>query len=224
MCGRFTLFCEIETICLRFKAEKASVEIGPRYNIAPNNIVLAIVNGTKRQLKLFRWGLIPSWAKEAVIGHKMINARAETLATKPSFKKALRKQRCLILADGFYEWRKEGRNKWPVYYQLKSTELFAFAGLWDSWTSAAGDRIESCTIITTESNSLVAEIHDRMPVILASETEDYWLDSSITDSEEIITFLKPYPAELMQSHEVSRLVNSPAYDGPECIKPLTNPT
>ena len=186
MCGRFT-FIDIEDIRERFKTEP--INLKPNYNVAPTQNVPVILN---HQLSMFRWGLIPSWAKDPSIGHKMINARAETVDEKPSFKHSLQRKRCLIVADGFYEWKKEGATKRPHRITLKNKELFGFAGLWDTWKSPLGEIINSCTIITTTHNELMAEIHDRMPVILSRDSERVWLDQSIVDSGFLIIRLSAW--------------------------------
>jgi putative SOS response-associated peptidase YedK len=169
---------------------------------------------------LLRWGLIPSWAKDAAIGNRMINARAETVAEKPSFRRALQQRRCLILADGFYEWRQEGKKKTPLFITLASREPFAFAGLWETWRPPDGEAIHSCTIITTTPNALMESIHNRMPVILAREAETTWLDRTITEPEKLLPLLVPYPETLMDAYEVALTVNSPRNDSPACIAPI----
>ena len=168
------------------------------------------------------WGLIPSWATDPSIGNRMINARAETLTELPSFKPLVERRRCIIPADGFYEWRKEGKRKVPMWVHLKSREPFGLAGLWDVWRKPDGKRVESFTIITTEPNELVRPIHNRMPVILRPEDEEQWLDASRTPFAKARSLLKPYPEELMDAHDVSPIVNSAKYDGPECIRPVAD--
>lgn len=213
MCGRFTLI-DIEDIRERFKTEP--INLKPNYNVAPTQDVPVIIND---QLSMFRWGLIPFWAKDSTIGNKMINARAETVDEKPSFNHSLQRKRCLIVADGFYEWKKEGSTKRPHRITLKSKELFGFAGLWDTWKSPTGD-INSCTIITTTPNDLMAGIHNRMPVILSRDAEQIWLDQSVVESGFLKSLLVPYSAELMMAYEVSTLVNSVKNNGPECLEPV----
>ena len=176
-----------------------------------------ILNNGSNQLALFRWGLIPFWAKDPSIGHKMINARAETVDEKPSFKTCLQRKRCLIVADGFYEWKKEGSTKRPHRITLKNQELFGFAGLWDAWKSPTGEIVNSCSIITTTPNELMAPIHNRMPVILPREVESVWLDQSIVDSTFLKSLLVPYMADLMIAYEVSAFVNSVKNNGSECL-------
>ena len=221
MCGRFTLTTNLGAIAQRFGVARFLEEVGPRYNITPTQTVIVVNDDGTRHLRQMRWGLIPSWAKDPAIGNRMINARAETVATKPAFRVALRKRRCLIPADGFFEWTPAGRRKQPVYIALKNREPFGFAGLWEAWTSPEGQEITSCTIITTEANEILKPIHDRMPVILNHDAEAVWLDPTIQDSARLLPLLKPYPSEEMETYPVSTKVNSPANDGPECINPLT---
>jgi len=222
VCGRFTLTTNLGAIAKRFGVSRFLEEVGhaPRYNVAPTQTVIVVSDDGTRHLAEMRWGLIPSWAKDPAIGNRMINARAETVATKPAFRFALLKRRCVIPADGFYEWRPLGRRKQPVYIALKSREPFAFAGLWESWMSPEGEEVKSCTIITTEANELLKPIHDRMPVILTREAEAVWLDPTIEDPERVLCLLKPYPPDEIEVYPVSTKVNSPANDRPECIKPL----
>ncbi len=218
MCGRFTLASSAAEIEARYGV---SVPAGykPRYNVAPTQEILALLaDGRGRRLDVFRWGLIPHWAKDAKLAHKLINARAETLLEKPSFRDAVKKRRCLVIADGFYEWRetKQGR-KVPVYVRFKSQKPFGFAGLWEFWNSPEGQTIRTCTIVTTEPNELLKPIHNRMPVIVPRELEDFWLEPSPKTDKELERVLQPYAAEELELLEVSPLVNSPA--GPECIEP-----
>jgi putative SOS response-associated peptidase YedK len=220
MCGRFTLTTNLGAIAKRFGAARFLEEVGPRYNIAPTQTVIVVNDDATRHLTQMRWGLIPSWAKDPAIGNRMINARAETVATKPAFRNALRKRRCLIPADGFYEWQPVGRRKQPIYVALKGRDSFGFAGLWEAWTSPDGREIKTCAIITTEANKLLKPIHDRMPVILSKDAEKVWLDPTIQDPERLLPLLKPYPSEEMEIYQVSTRVNNPDRDGPECIRPL----
>jgi len=221
MCGRYTLAVDLDTLQAEFNLDSVPADLPPRYNIAPTQPVAVVLNNEGlRQLDAFRWGLIPFWAKDASIGNRMINARAETVAQKPSFKRPLQKQRCLILADGFYEWQKTPQGKIPTYIQLKDGRPFAFAGLWDSWTAPDGEAIPSCTIITTAPNALVAPIHNRMPVILLPDDLEAWLNPIEQSPQTLLSLLKPYPADEMRYHPVSKLVNSPANDLPECIQAL----
>ncbi len=191
----------------------------PRYNIAPLQPVLAIPNDGKNAATFFLWGLIPSWAKDPAIGSRLINARGETLAEKPAFRGAYKYKRCVIPADGFYEWKAQTgtKAKIPQYIRLKTRRPFALAGLWDEWHGADGTAIRTCTIVTTEPNSLMSTIHNRMPVILKREDVADWLDPAPRAAESLKRLLQPYPAELMESYPVSALVNSPANDRVECI-------
>jgi putative SOS response-associated peptidase YedK len=223
MCGRFTLTVELNELLKTFPwLTVPDVAAPPRYNVAPTQPVAVVANNHNTTLDFFTWGLIPSWAKDPTIGSRMINARAETLAEKPAFRAAYRRRRCLILADGFYEWRKEpgSKAKTPMYVQLKSGEPFGLAGLWEAWNSPHGDLILSCAIITTTPNELMKPIHDRMPVILPPEAYDEWLDPAEKQPEQVNGLLIPYPADHMQAHPVSTVVNSPANDVPECIEPV----
>lgn len=219
MCGRFTLI-DFEEIAERFQISDDSVELKPRYNIAPSQKVPVILNQDSNSLAFFQWGLIPSWAKDPAIGNKIINARVETIDEKPAFKSLLQQKRCLIPADGFYEWKGSGTLKRPYRIALKNNRLFSFAGLWDSWSSPTGEVINSCTVITTTSNKLLETIHTRMPVILTPEQEKLWLDPKITDIQFLKSLLQPFPSDLMSAYEVSKMVNSPKYDLPDCVEPF----
>ena len=222
MCGRYTLSISLAELQLRFAFPAADLEHPERYNIAPTQSVLTVVNqGRKHNLaEYMRWGLVPSWAKDISIGSRMINARAESIAEKPSFRRALQKRRCLVLSDGFYEWKGTGKNKQPMYIGLRSGEPFGMAGLWEAWKSPDGDWLHSCTIITTQSNALMEEIHNRMPVILPRESEPVWLDPGVDDPSRLTDLLQPYPADAMTARPVSGLVNNARNDFPECIAPL----
>ena len=218
MCGRFVLYSPAKTIIEEFRADKAALEYTPNYNIAPaQNIVIVKKDGT-RILTQCKWGLIPSWAKDPAIGCKTINARAETVATKPAFRSAFENQRCLVVADGFYEWRSEGKVKTPVYIRLKSGKPFGFAGLYSLWTSPKGDEICTCTIITTDANELLAPIHDRMPVIISKDNYDLWLDPGVRESKALLPLLACYPSDAIEFKQVSSLVNSPKNNSPDLIK------
>jgi putative SOS response-associated peptidase YedK len=195
----------------------------PRYNIAPTQEVLVIVRTPEhpdRQARLHRWGLIPSWAKDITIGNQLINAQAETAVSKPAFRVAFRKRRCLILADGFYEWRKENRHKQPFHIRLRDGRPFAFAGLWERWVGPEGKAIDSCTILTATPNELVRGLHHRMAVILPSNDYDLWLDPSVQEVERLQPLLRPFPTEEMTAYPVSTVVNNPRNDVPSCIEPL----
>ena len=214
MCGRFTLTVDPSDLQQQFGLkEPPPAELGPRFNIAPSQAVAVVANNKDRTLELFQWGLIPSWAKDPKIGNKLINARAETLAEKPSFRTALKRRRCLVLADGFYEWRKHGAGakapKTPMYVTMQDGKPFAFAGLWEVWQPPDGGLIKTCTIITTEPNALMAPIHNRMPAILRPGAYEDWLNPQLRDEHVLTHWLNPYPAELMKARPVSKLVNNP---------------
>ena len=221
MCGRYTLRTRLNQL-LQIYGAQSEVELTPRYNIAPTQDVAAIratADATSRELVLLHWGLIPSWAKDPKIGNRMINARGETVAEKPSFRAALKRRRCLVLADGFYEWRKEGKAKQPYYIHMKDEEPIAFAGLWEHWRGN-GLTIESCTIITTSANQLMSDLHDRMPVILSGNDINTWLDPQIEDADTLLPMLDPYPDNEMEAYPVSTLVNSAKNERSECVEPL----
>ena len=222
MCGRFTLTIDPADLRDAFPGLTFPESMAPRYNVAPSQLVAVVANNGKNAVEFFKWGLVPSWAKDSSIGHRMINARAESLAEKPSFRAAYKRRRCLILADGFYEWRAipGSKAKTPIYIRLKSGEPFAFAGLWEAWHPDQEDAILSCTIITTTPNALMGKIHDRMPVILKPEAYPLWLDPAEQTPDKLGRLLKPYPASHMAVFPVSRLVNDPKNDSPDCIKPV----
>jgi putative SOS response-associated peptidase YedK len=224
MCGRYTLALKEEILRQRFNVKEFDWKYIPRYNIAPSleNPVVLINEEKKRIMTLMRWGLIPHWAKDESIGNRMINARIETVAQKPSFRTSLRKRRCLVPADGYYEWKKPAKpgKRTPYRIVLKSREPFAFAGLWDVWINQIGQLTHSYTIITTEADELVGRIHPRMPVILRPENEDVWIDPSAESLADLKKALVPYPANLMEMYEVSPLVGSPNNDIEECIQPI----
>lgn len=216
MCGRFTLTIDINRVARAFNVAP-TLQTTARYNVAPTQEVVTVMRNGAAHLELLRWGLIPSWAKEESIGSKMINARAETLAEKPSFKRLLRGKRCLVVADGFYEWKQEHGGKVPMYITMKDHEPFAFAGLWDTWKNPEGELIRTCTIITTNPNDVVLPIHNRMPAILTPEAREEWLDPGLQDDNVLLHLLSPYPSEAMMARPVSRLVNNPRNDSPELI-------
>lgn len=221
MCGRYSLIADIQELARQFEFDGTGFENSPRYNVAPTQAVLTVTNRDERQGEYMRWGLIPSWAKDASIGNRMINARSETAAQKPSFRNALQRRRCLVLADGFYEWQKVGKGKRPMRIVLKSREPFAFAGLWETWRSPERENIHSCTIVTTKANDLLRPIHERMPVILPRQLDEFWLDGDVTNPAALTDVLSPYPEELMEVYEVSPLVNKAANDGAELIVPVS---
>ena len=220
MCGRYTLTSPIEVLAEEFGVTGPLPEVQPSYNVAPGREVAAVLTGSDggRRLEVLKWGLVPSWAKDPGIGYRMINARSETAAEKPSFRKAIKERRCLILADGFYEWRKVGNAKQPFHFKMEDARPFAFAGLWERW-ERDGQEIRSCTILTTEANDLVREVHERMPVILPPENYEAWLDPDTRDPSPLLPLLAPYPSGAMTAYPVSRAVNSPSNDGPMCVEP-----
>ncbi|MBK9425183.1 MAG: SOS response-associated peptidase [Bacteroidetes bacterium] len=222
MCGRFSLTKEEAEIEKRFQAKFYTNDLVKRYNVAPSQLSLVMTDAQPEKLQLFKWGLIPSWAKDKSIGYKMINARSETVFEKPSFKKLIKQRRCLVIADSFYEWQPlGGKKKQPFRIGLKSWDLFAFAGLWDEWADKeTGEIIPTFTILTTAANSLVSPIHDRMPVILEPEEEKRWLKKGIND-QEILELLSPFPESEMMVYPVSEQVNSPANDNPGIIEPVS---
>ena len=220
MCGRYTLRTPVETLAEEFGITGPLPEVPTRFNVAPTQEVAAVLEeDEQRKLEMLRWGLIPSWADDPAIGNRMINARSETAAQKPSFRSAFRKRRCLVLADGFYEWQKTASGKQPYYIRMGDGSPFAFAGLWESW-GKYGEEVRSCTILTTEANGLVGEIHHRMPVILPAEEYDLWLDPDMGEAEPLLDLLRPYPDDLMEAYPVSRFVNSPSNDSEQCVESL----
>ena len=225
MCGRYSLKTPADTLAKHFRLSKVP-SVAPRFNIAPSQPIAIIrTQGAKdnRECVLARWGLIPSWANFPGIGNKMINARAETVAEKPAFREALARSRCLVPADGYYEWQREGRmgqRKQPFYIRLRDGRPFAFAGLWEGWVGPDGTLVESCAILTTEPNESLTHIHDRMPVILAEAAYDQWLDPAIRQAQLLQPLLRPYPPEEMTAYPVSLRVNDPAHDDAACIAPL----
>ena len=198
MCGRYSLIADLRTLQGRFSFSEEFQAYGPYHNIAPTSRVLTVRGGESRRAETMRWGLVPSWARELSMGNRMFNARAETIAEKPAFRTALRRRRCLVLADGFYEWQKTPNGKRPIYITLASGEPFAFAGLWETWKDPSGTVMPSCTIITTTPNELIAPIHDRMPVILPKDAEALWLDENVQDPAVLTDLLRPYPADEMK--------------------------
>jgi putative SOS response-associated peptidase YedK len=226
MCGRFTLHASPEQIAAQFDVPPPE-QMADRYNIAPTQpvgIVRLDRSGTEREWALVHWGLIPSWSKDPSMGARMINARGETIVEKPAFRAALKRRRCLVPADGFYEWKRTGSSKQPYYIRLNDHKLFAFAGLWEIWSAPDGSEIESCTVITTEPNELMGSLHDRMPVILAAEDYAQWLgNGEDADSKEIDRLrhlIRPFAPDLMEAYPVSTRVNSPMQEGANLIAPL----
>ncbi len=219
MCGRYTLTVDASVLATLFDLEPLT-EIEPRYNIAPTQPVPIVRSGLDgaREWGWVRWGLIPSWAKDAKIGSRLINARAETAADKPAFRSAFKHRRCLVPTDGFFEWVTTGGGKQPHHIRFTDRRPFAFAGLWERWTPAGGDPIDSCTILTTRPNKLISDLHDRMPVILPPERFDDWISSGPLNPDGAEAMLLPFPAEGMEAVPVSTLVNSPKNDEPGCLE------
>jgi putative SOS response-associated peptidase YedK len=228
MCGRYILEDKKKTIFKRFKVNEPTWynqgSYSASYNIAPGFIVPVVTRNSPNELQLMKWGLVPSWAKDPNIGFKLINARAESIAQKPSFKESFLKRRCLIPASGFYEWKhlENSKNKIPYLFTLKKDQLISFAGIYDIWKDAEGKEIKTFTIITTEPNSLMQPIHNRMPVILKENDEDIWLDSN-SNSNILQTFLKPYDTSDMEAYTVSQEVNSPRNQGSNLIEKFKYP-
>jgi putative SOS response-associated peptidase YedK len=217
MCGRFTLRANPAAVREAFKLDETPV-IEPRYNVAPSQQVLAVRSEQGKTEPVFlRWGLIPSWAKDPKITFTLINARSETAAEKPSFRTAFKARRCLIPADGFYEWLKEGKAKKPMRFTLRDGRLFAFAGLWEKWVSPEGPVVQTCTILTTNSNELIRPLHERMPVVLDPACYHAWLDP-VTSAAELQSWLTPWPAGDMTMVPANQIVNSPRNEGPECLQ------
>jgi putative SOS response-associated peptidase YedK len=222
MCGRFTQTSSSSEIESAFDLTNVP-PLEPRYNIAPTQQVATILRSnpdSDREFKELRWGLIPSWAKDSKMGAKLINARAETVAQKPSFRSAFRHSRCLILADGFYEWHSLEDGKQPFYIQQIDRLPFAFAGLWTTWQPPDGETMNTCTIITTEANEIMQPIHNRMPVILESTNYDLWLDPTVQKSELLQPLLRPIAQDKLKTYPVSTKVNNPRHDSSECLKPI----
>jgi putative SOS response-associated peptidase YedK len=221
MCGRYTITADPTQLAERFNAAHPAELIQPRFNVAPTQSLPVLLNEGERQIQLLRWGLIPRWAKEPSNDYSMINARAETLEEKNTYRDAFRKRRCLVLADSFYEWQKtpDVKTKVPMRIMLKSGQPFAFAGLWETWKDhETGELIRSFTIITTTPNDLVEPIHNRMPAILLPELENEWINND-AGPDVWRDLLKPYPADLMTAYPVSKRVNSPANDDPSVLQP-----
>jgi putative SOS response-associated peptidase YedK len=210
MCGRFTLVTDPEKLMSRFQLQEIPLDLKPRYNIAPGQpIPVILADGGRRRIGQLRWGLVPSWAQDEKIGYKMINARAKTLQEKPAFRRLFERKRCIIPADGFYEWKQMDRGKQPMRITMRDGEPFAFAGLFDTWTSPNGQKLHTCTIITTQPNEVVADIHNRMQVILRQEDEVLWLERERFDPELLRSLLVPYEAGQMRAYPVSAIVWSP---------------
>ena len=223
MCGRFTQSNSLGDYQQRFGFQAGQPEFAPRFNLAPGQEALAVLAGEDgRRGEMLRWGLVPSWAKDERVGYKMINARAETVSAKPAYRGPFQRTRCLIPADGFFEWAPAPGGKRPYFLARKDGEPFALAGLWDQWTGPGGEKLRSFTIVTTQANRVVRPIHDRMPVMLSRGGEEAWLDRDASP-ETLAALLRPYAAQDMRAHAVSRRVNSPAGEGPELIEPVFVP-
>ena len=222
MCGRFTLTADPAELQDSFGGAIFPKKFAPRFNIAPSQPLLAIPNDGANTATFFIWGLIPMWAKDPSIGNRLINARGETVAEKPSFRGSFKYKRCLILADGFYEWKSnpDKKTKTPYFIHMKDRKPFAFAGLWDSWENPDGSSIKTCTIITTEPNELMSPIHNRMPVILHTRNYAKWLDTSPQTPENLLPLIQPFPADDMAAYPVSTLVNKPSNDSAELVVPV----
>ncbi|MCX5847682.1 MAG: SOS response-associated peptidase [Deltaproteobacteria bacterium] len=199
MCGRFVLISDLSIITEAFNIQEIACDYRPSTDILPSHTIAAVIHDGVNRLVQFRWGLIPSWAKDPSIGSRLINARAETLSEKPSFRNAFKKRRCLIIADGFYESLKEGKKKTPIYFRLKSGRPFGFAGLYEMWTSQEGQPVNTCTIITTEPNDLIQPIHNRMPVIVSKEKESLWIDPTVQNQMPLSSVLQTYPSAEMEA-------------------------
>jgi len=220
MCGRFALRTEAKSLAKQFQVTEAPT-IEARYNIAPTQSILAVkATPDGREMNWFKWGLVPSWAKDASMGARLINARSETVTEKPAFRDAFKRRRCLIPSDGFFEWQRIGSKKQPFFFHLKDGQPFGFAGLWDSWTGEDGKIIESCTILTTTANEVLAPVHDRMPVIVHVEDYELWLDEDMRTQKLLKDLLQPYPADEITSYPVSTLVNNIRRQGADLIEQL----
>ncbi|MCW8815032.1 MAG: SOS response-associated peptidase [Chlorobium sp.] len=220
MCGRFVLFIPLQDVAKEFQVSQLSFGFEPDYNIAPSRNVPLVIRKTDNRLILSRWGFVPVWADDPAIGNRMINARAETVTAKPAFKKAITSQRCIVPANGFYEWRKTGGKKQPVYIRLKSERLMAMAGIYNTWVSPSGETVNTFAIITTQPNELIKEIHNRMPVLLRPDQYEEWLQTEKLSPEALDAIFKPFPPEALEGHDVSPMMNAPANNSPENLEPL----
>jgi putative SOS response-associated peptidase YedK len=220
MCGRYRM-TRADKLAQQFEIleEEIDVELAPRYNVAPGQMVAAVRQDRERpvrKLSTLKWGLVPMWAKDPKVGYKMLNARSESIADKPAYREAFKSRRCLIPADGFYEWKTEGKAKQPFHFGMKDDGIFALAGIWERWKDPKGSMLETCSILTTSPNALREGIHDRMPVIVRPEDYDLWLDPGFKNTEGLSDLLKPYDASQMKRYAVSTRVNSVKFDDPEC--------
>jgi putative SOS response-associated peptidase YedK len=221
MCGRFAL-AHVAGFWSRFAVMDRQAAVEARFNIAPSQTVPVITSQSPNKAVMMKWGLVPFWAKDPKIGNKLINARAETVDSKPAFRASLKRRRCLVPATGFYEWKRAGKRKVPYYIHLKNDDFFSFAGLYDSWSGPDGDHLLSFAIITTAPNDMMAKIHNRMPAILKLEDEQLWLGKEQLDEEDRKRLLGPFPSRRMEAYEVSKEVNSPALDSEELVKPVAS--
>ncbi len=221
MCGRFAQRTDPKRLAKQFGVEEIP-ELEPRYNIAPTQEILAVrENPDGREMMFFKWGLVPSWAKDTSMGARLINARSETVSEKPAFRQAFKQRRCIIPADGFYEWQRTGGRKQPFFFQMRDESPFGFAGLWERWRGDTGNVINSCTILTTKANDVLQPVHDRMPVILHLKDYDLWLDADVRKHDLVKELLRPYPAEDMVGYPVSTSINRPHNQGANLIEPAT---
>lgn len=220
MCGRFTL-THVQGFSTRFELLDQRAQPTPRFNVAPTQEHPIIISQSPNQMLMMRWGLVPFWAKDPKIGNRLINARAETVATKPAFRTSIKRKRCLVPATGFYEWKSLDAGKVPYYVHLKDDSVFAFAGLYDAWTNPDGEKLMTFTIITTTPNAIMGKIHDRMPVMLDREDESLWLTKVPLPDQELKRIFTPYPARLMEAYEVSTRVNNPRIENERLVAPST---
>ena len=220
MCGRFTLTANPQVVRDTFNLTNVPGELEPRFNVAPTQPVAVITNEDPKTLTFHRWGLIPSWAKDISIGSKLINARADSAHEKPAFRAAFKRRRCIIPADGFYEWQQGEAGKTPHFIHLKGQPVFGFAGLWEIWHSPDGDELRTCTILTTDANAFVSKLHNRMPVILTPDNYEAWLSPEEEGADVLMPILKQYDASKMAEYEVSKAVNRASYDAPDLIRPV----
>ena len=224
MCGRYKLSRRKQVVEEYFERASEEEDFSPRYNIAPTQPVATIrTAGSSRILSMMRWGLVPSWASDISIGSRLINGRSETVLEKPAFRDSFRTRRCLIPADGFYEWKKSGKEKQPFHFGMKDSSLFAFAGVWDRWKSPGGQILESCSILTTSANELLDGLHDRMPVILPPRHYHTWLAAKAEEADRLAELLVPFDASFMNRYPVSSLVNKPQNEMPECAQEIPAP-
>lgn len=220
MCGRYTITVTLEELMVRYMIDETTVPFHrPKYNVAPGQQVLAVIrdSGGKNRLGELKWGLVPPWADDVKVGYMMINARSETAASKPAFKGPLQRKRCILPADGFYEWQKTARGKQPMRITLKTRSVFSLAGLYETWTSPNGEKLSTCTILTTHPNEVVSPIHDRMPVILKPEHEDVWLDREQQDVPYLMSLLQPFPSDQLEAYPVAASVGNVRNDDPSLI-------